>query len=870
MAEQSKYKFRELKVYGSTEWLADGQKKYRRVFDRGETTYMYAEFSFYNKQFDESAWEAKINLKAYKVNGKKSDEICSIDVLKPVPIDQHIMYVREGWGADEPGKFWQEGEYYWEARINEVFVARQDFYIYDTGVVVTNDNKYLSIQSVKLYEGPDKGIIPRDRVYCTQFSAKETRYVWGELTAKNLMNRTWKCEMFYYFYNDSRQLKGRTSELVTIEAGQETITITSGWGSDHQGTWFLDNYTLEIVFMDTLIGIVPFMTGETNIEGETQVLQPNSNPLLGIGAAIQTTEQEPESLDQALAQLDELIGLEGIKARVREYTQYLNFLKLRKEKGFADAQTISIHAVFTGNPGTGKTTLARLLGQIYKKLGLLSKGHVHEVDRGDIVGEYIGQTAPKVKEAIKKARGGILFIDEAYSLARAGEDAKDYGKEVIEILVKEMSDGRGDLAIIVAGYPREMKTFLESNPGLKSRFNLYYEFPDYTPQELYAIAELAAKKRYIKLGEGVDSLLYQKLVDSYRKRDRSFGNARHVYSIIDEAKMEMGLRLMKRPDLTGLSQDDLSTISVEDIQKVYETTEGKKPDIPQDIGLLQEALDELKEMTGLTNVKLEINELVKLVRFYQETGKDVINKFSLHSVFMGNPGTGKTTVARIVGKIYKALGILERGELIECDRAALVAGYTGQTAIKTEELIERARGSVLFIDEAYSLAGGKDDFGHEAIEALLKRMEDMRGELIVIVAGYPDRMNEFLEANPGLKSRFDRKFMFLDYTANELLEIAVQMLKGEGVTLDEEAYEHIKRYFSELYANRNKFFGNGRAIRKVVEKAVRNQHLRLANMSREERTVQMLSQMTIEDVKEFDTANDSLLEGGTQGKVGFK
>lgn len=870
MADQSNYKFKELKVYSSTEWLADGQKKYRRVFDKMETTYMYAEFSFYNKKFDEADWTAKINLKAFKINGKKRNEICSIDVEKYVTSDLNVVYIREGWGMDEPGKFWTDGEYAWEAYIGDSLVGSQAFYIYDAGVVSMQDNKYLTIQSVKLYEGPDKGIPAYERTYCTQFNAKETRYIWAEFTAKNLMNVPWKCELFLYFYNDARQLKGKTVEIVTVEQGQESFTITSGWGSDQQGTWFLDNYTLEIVFMDTLIGIVPFTTGEADTEGETQVLQPNSNPLLGLSTAMNLEETEPESLDQALAQLDELIGLEGIKQRVREYTQYLNFLKLRKEKGFADAQSINIHAVFTGNPGTGKTTLARMLGQIYKKLGLLSKGHVHEVDRADIVGEYIGQTAPKVKEAIKKARGGILFIDEAYSLARAGEDAKDYGKEVIEILVKEMSDGKGDLAIIVAGYPREMKTFLESNPGLKSRFNLYYEFPDYTPQELYAIAELAGKKRSVKFGEGVDTLLYQKLVESYRKRDRTFGNARYVYSLIDEAKMDMGLRLMKRTDLNSLSQDDLSTLSLEDIQLVFQSSQGKKPHIPEDIGLLQEALDELKEMTGLASVKLEVNELVKLVRFYQETGKDVLNKFSLHSVFMGNPGTGKTTVARIVGKIFKALGILERGEVVEVDRAAMVAGFTGQTAIKTDELIEKARGSVLFIDEAYSLASGhKDDFGHEAIETLLKRMEDMRGELIVIVAGYPDRMNEFLEANPGLKSRFDRKFMFQDYTDNELIEIAVQMLKDEGLTLNPDAHAHLATYFKALYANRNKFFGNARAVRKVIEKAVRNQHLRLANIPSEQRGVQLLGQMTLDDVKEFDTTNDSLLEGGTQGKIGF-
>ncbi len=868
MSVEQKYKFKELKVYSSTEWLADGQKKYRRVFDKEETTYMYAEFSFFNKQFDEAAWNADVQMKAFSMNaGKKKKELCSIDVKKDVPIDQNIIYIREGWGMDQPGKFWAEGEYCWEAYIDGVFVGSQKFYIYDVGVVTQSENKYMNIQGVKLYNGPDKGVAAADRVYYTQFDAKSTQYVWGELTTKNLLNRDWQCEIFFYFYNDARQLKGKTSELVTISGTQETFVITSGWGSDHRGTWFVDNYTLEIVFMDTLISIIPFTTGDENIEGEPQMLQPGSAPIIAAGQVINAEEKEPESLEEALKALDELIGLESIKSRVREYTQYLQFLKLRKEKGFADAQTISLHAVFTGNPGTGKTTLARLLGQIYKRLGLVSKGHVHEVDRADIVGEYIGQTAPKVKEAIKKARGGILFIDEAYSLARAGEDSKDYGKEVIEILIKEMSDGKGDLAIIVAGYPREMKTFLESNPGLKSRFNLYYEFPDYTPQELFAIAQLASEKRSVKFGEGVDTYLYQKLVDAYRKRDRSFGNARFVYSVIDEAKMDMGLRLMKSPNLAEISQEDLSIITLEDIRDVFKATEGIKPHIPQDVGLLQEALDELKDMTGLTNVKLEVTELVKLVKFYQETGKEVLNKFSLHSVFMGNPGTGKTTVARIIGKIFKALGILERGELIECDRAALVGAFLGQTAIKTNELIEKARGSVLFIDEAYALAN--DQYGNEAIETLLKRMEDMRGELIVIVAGYPDRMNEFLETNPGLKSRFDRKFNFADYTANELLEIGVQMLKEEGLTLDSEAAVKLQKYFEELYIGRNKFFGNGRAVRKVIEKAVRNQHLRLAHIPREQRTLQMLSQMTLEDVKEFDNSNDNLLEGGSQGKIGF-
>ncbi|MFN0201192.1 MAG: AAA family ATPase [Bacteroidia bacterium] len=868
-SDTSKYKFKELKVYSSTEWLADGQKKYRRVFDQNEITYMYSEFSFFNKQFDEEDWDAKIVLKAFSTT-KPRKEICSIDASRKISKDQNIIFIREGWGMDEVGSFWKEGTYCWEAYIDEAFVASQTFYIYDVGIVTQTDNKYLTIQSVKLYEGPDKGTPPHERVYCTQFNAKDARYVWGEFTAQNKANRPWMCEIFYYFYNDARQLKGRTSELIHIEEGKDTFTITSGWGSDHKGTWFLDNYTLEIVFMDTLIGIVSFTTGSENVEGDPLLLKPTESAVVNMSVFPTAEPTEPQNLEEALTELNELIGLEPIKDKIREYAQYLNFLKVRKEKGLDDLQAISLHAVFTGNPGTGKTTVARLLGQIYKRLGLLTKGHVHEVDRADLVGEYIGQTAPKVKEAIKKARGGILFIDEAYSLARAGEDSKDYGKEVLEILIKEMSDGKGDLAVIVAGYPREMNTFLQSNPGLKSRFNIRYDFPDYTPQELYAIAELAAKKRGITFGEGVDTMLYQKLVNAFRGRDRSFGNARYVFSLIDEAKMEMGLRMMRSPDLAALTKEDISTVSAEDVQKVFIASAGKRPHIPEDAGLLQEALEELKGMTGLSNVKLEVNELVKLVRFYQDTGKDVMNKFSLHSVFMGNPGTGKTTVARIMGKILKALGVLERGELIEVDKAALVAGYTGQTAIKTDEIIEKAKGSVLFIDEAYSLSSGhQGDFGHEAIEILLKRMEDLRGEFVVVVAGYPDRMKEFLESNPGLKSRFDRKFDFQDYNANELMEIALHLLKEEGLEPDDDAKEHLLTYFKHLHAERNKYFGNGRAVRKVVEKAIRNQHLRLANLTKEERTIQMLNQLTVDDVKEFDKNSDILLEGGAQGRIRF-
>lgn len=861
------YKFKELKVYGSTEWLADGKKKYRQVFESSETSYIYAEFSFYNKYFDEEDWKVKVQLKCFELDAdnSRSREVCNINIERDVKSQENIVYIREGWGNASAGIFWKKGKFVWEARLDDKVVGSKNFYVESHGPVALDNNPYFNLKSLKLFEGSKTLPTVKSRIYYTRFDQKETRYVWGEFVLQNKhLTEDWCCEVVFNFYNDARQLKGRTVELMHVNKGEEMVTICSGWGSDHRGTWFNDNYTLEIVFMENLVAIVPFEVGMGNQEGTTQAVLPTTGTPIAPG-----TIPEEQTLEDLMEELNALIGLESIKTKVKEYTQYLSFLKLRQEKGFEEPERINLHAVFTGNPGTGKTTVANMLGKIYHKMGLLRKGHVHEVDRAELVGEFIGQTAPKVKEAIKKAAGGILFIDEAYALARSKEDAKDYGREVIEILLKEMSDGKAGIAVLVAGYPEEMQTFLESNPGLKSRFNMYYEFPDYLPQELQQIALYSAQKRKVQLTEEAKTYLYEKLVERYRNRDRTFGNARLVNSIIDEGKMNMGLRVMKSDDPTQLTEEELSLIQLGDVEKIFGGSKVRKADIPVDEDLLNKSLKELNNMVGLGKIKVEINELVKLVKFYREIGKDVMNTFSLHSVFTGNPGTGKTTVARILATIYKALGILEKGHLVEVDRGSLVAGFIGQTAIKTSQRLDEAKGGVLFIDEAYALSNASEkDYGQEAIETVLKRMEDKRGEFIVIAAGYPDNMRVFLETNPGLQSRFDKAFHFEDYSPMDLWEICVQMLHAENLKPDYEAELHLKQYFAFRHRQKDKFFGNARTVRKVVEESVKNQHLRLASLPSERRTPEVLHLLTLDDVREFGPDNDDLFDR-RQNRIGF-
>lgn len=280
-------------------------------------------------------------------------------------------------------------------------------------------------------------------------------------------------------------------------------------------------------------------------------------------------------------------------------------------------------------------------------------------------------------------------------------------------------------------------------------------------------------------------------------------------------------------------------------------TEEKKPDF-------DELMAQLDSLVGLDDVKKDIKNLMNLVkvrRLRKENGLP-IPPMSLHMVFMGNPGTGKTTVARIISGLYAAIGVLEKGQLIEVDRSGLVAGYVGQTALKTQEVIKSALGGVLFIDEAYSLAsGGENDFGREAIETILKAMEDHRDELIVVVAGYDGPMEKFINSNPGLQSRFNKYFYFPDYNGEQLLYIFKGQCKKNGYALTEEAEAEAKAMFEELYENRGENFGNGRDVRNVFEETVVRQSNRVAALDAP--TKDDLMQFLPEDLRDADETGET-------------
>ena len=529
---------------------------------------------------------------------------------------------------------------------------------------------------------------------------------------------------------------------------------------------------------------------------------------------------EERSLEQILSDLDRYIGMDEVKKAVKEIAFTVHNNIQRAQRGLGEQEKVGIHIVLTGNPGTGKTTIARKLGEILESIGYLDSGHVVEVDRSKMVSPYQGETPKVVDRLCDKAMGGILFVDEAYTLAplSSGGEKDQQGTQALEQLMKRMEDDRGKFVVIAAGYRQEMENLFRINPGVRSRFSYFLNIDDYNPDQLFQIMMVFAKEKKYQFTPEAQDLTQKMITELYNSRDKDFANGRTMRQLFDKICAKQAERL-QNVDITTLSNEQLMMIDVKDIPY----------NAPQAVDY-KECLSKLNGMVGLAGVKKEISNLAAFLNLQIRRGET--NTFQgKHYVFTGNPGTGKTTVARIMADVFRTLGILSRGQLIEADRSKLVAGFAGQTAIKTNQLIDSAMGGVLFIDEAYTLkSNDQDSFGAEAIDTLLKRLEDDRGKFICIVAGYTDNMHDFIDANPGLKSRFTQTIHFDDYTPDELTQIFLNLAKGKNFTVDEETKATIHRQFEQLYLRRDKNFGNAREARRIFDQAVEKQSQRLVTM----------------------------------------
>ncbi|MER8265687.1 right-handed parallel beta-helix repeat-containing protein [Streptomyces griseus] len=543
----------------------------------------------------------------------------------------------------------------------------------------------------------------------------------------------------------------------------------------------------------------------------------NTDPA-GSGAA---DAPPPDRADGPLGALNALIGLENVKQQVGTLVNLTRLAQRREQLGMP-APPMSRHLVFAGPPGTGKTTVARLYGAILAELGSLRSGHLVEVSRADLVAQVVGGTAIKTSETFQRALGGVLFIDEAYTLTSdSGNGGADFGREAVDTLLKLMEDHRDDVVVVAAGYSREMDSFLGSNPGLASRFSRTVEFENYSVSDLVAIMESMCAQHQYELGEGTAQALAAHF--GAMDRDAGFGNGRAARGVFEEMVDRQAVRLSAQAQV---GERDLRLLLPDDVSATAASAAGTAA--PAD-----DPLTRLGDMIGLAGVKREVADLVNLIttaRHRAAAGLPVPT-LSNHLVFTGPPGTGKTTVARLYGEVLTQLGVLERGQLVEAARADLVGRYIGHTAQLTREVFEKARGGVLFIDEAYTLTprGGGADFGQEAVDTLLKLMEDHRDEVVVIVAGYTDEMERFLASNPGLSSRFPRRISFADYSSEELVTIVRAQAAAMGYECGPGTGPLLKEHFDAVPRDRS--FGNARLARQVVESMVTRQAGRLSSLA---------------------------------------
>jgi len=561
-------------------------------------------------------------------------------------------------------------------------------------------------------------------------------------------------------------------------------------------------------------------------------------------------EIKQPNTDEAIRKLDSLVGLDNVKKQILDHTALVKLNNLRASKGLYNKMP-PMHMVFTGNPGTGKTTIAKHIGEIYHSIGVLSSGHVIETDRTKLVGEYIGVTEKNTINAINSASGGVLFIDEAYNLLVNDSDSKDFGMRVIETLLTYLGADDTDMIVILAGYTEEMKKMLEANPGMKSRFPYIFHFDDYTPEQLMQIGKMVLQNEQYAITPEAERKLASYVINEYDHKDNHFGNGRFITRLITTQIIpSLSRRLLAKP-IDKISLEEMTTIQECDIPDVV--SKEKKPG-NMDEAILAEAQDRLNSLAGLQNAKQALNDYVTISRLRHTEGTLKISQETLCWDFIGKTGTGKSTVAEILGRILQGLGILKRSHIV-CVNAEELAGNDCHQVLT--RVIKEARDGLLFLDmDAINAKNANLEYLRMWILNKLREQQQTTALVFAQIKASEESIAQNLATN-GIAS-YGNCIIFNDFTAMELTEILACLLKNEyQLEMMPEAKQKIQQYIEKVKAYETKESPiNARTISHLAQTIAHITQIRIAKGEGEKLVTQ-------QDVSHFKWS------GKREGRVGF-
>ena len=526
---------------------------------------------------------------------------------------------------------------------------------------------------------------------------------------------------------------------------------------------------------------------------------------------------------KAIERLESLVGLENIKQSIMAHASLVNLNRRRMELGLFNHMP-PMHMVFTGNPGTGKTTVAELIGEIYYGMGVLSSGHLVEVDRSKLVGQFLGDTEKNTLNAIKSAAGGVLFIDEAYNLFTNDPDRRDFGHRVIETLLTYLSMEQTNMIVVLAGYTVEMEHLLQSNPGLKSRFSYLFHFNDYTPEQLMKIGGFVMKKEQYKITPEAEKKLTQYVINAYNNKDEHFGNGRFITRLLTTKIIpSVSDRLYKMP-AESVTAQDLVTITEADIPEVEDRMKMRT----WDSAIIDDALEQLDELAGLENVKKALRDYMVMLHASFVNKTPMAGNYMTWN-FLGNTGSGKSTVAEILCRIMQGASLLPTNHFCTLNIEEF-ANANNPMAI-VEKALLKATDGMLFLDlDSPNYSNYNTDFLQFWID---NKRKELNMNIAVVIARTNDNRDAVVRnlMQHGVVPS-NHILVFEDFQPAELKEIFSYLLKKQfNLDIEPEAKDVIDRCIDQIYKNRQNYPVNARTIQLLASTVAQIAQLRIFNSS---------------------------------------